>query len=273
MSTLANETSPVRSVPGGGTPSQATSQKRTIAKRNRESSTPDGAARKKLKTEASTTYTPSTQKKNADPKRPHKPVSCNTSFDATNASQLDFTSQGDELTEDVMMNVNKENVRPVGSQHDVTLGSQDILEFDEADTGLTVHLEPLGELDEDMTTPENVCSTGTGSDDESSEKEDDMCNERPVMTPNVTQGSIILDERSKDSVLETPAASANVSQTGPVDTCADAGVEISVKAMNFGPPNETPTAEEVAAIATEAAGVACLADDKPAPPKSYCQVM
>lgn len=248
--------------PGGGTPS--ISQKRSMAKRSRESESPDVKSRKRAKHEGA--CTPSTQPREPnEPSRPHKDKSVNGSFiNFTEASQLDFSHVGSQPSEHGGLEDSQPGVA-LASQEGAVIISEDI---DLDPSPPTVHLETLGELDEDMTTPENVCSTGSEPSPVPEHTEEEMCekDKPPAATPDCSQVSIIIDERSKDSVLETPAHGASL------DTTRDEARDVTVKAVNFAPDN----AEMVEAAATSAACAAASATapaPAPAPKSSYCNVM
>jgi len=233
--------------PGGGTPS--VSQKRSMAKRARDSQSPDIISRKKAKVESACTPTTLPREKN-DPKRPHKAVSHNVSFRdeaeaAELASQLDFSthySQG----EIVVISQKEES-------QNAFLGSQE-------DNLEPATLETLGEGDEEMAA-ENV-----GSEDDCEGVSSGLTDSS--VTPNISQ--IIHDERSKDSVLETPAHASLDTTQDFVD--ADS---IAVKAVDFAPVNLVEKAEQIEQAAASAASLAATSDTAPAPDtkSGYCSVM
>lgn len=221
-----------------------------MAKRARDSQSPDIISRKKAKVESACTPTTLPREKN-DPKRPHKAVSHNVSFRdeaeaAELASQLDFSahySQG----EIVVISQKEES-------QNAFLGSQE-------DNLEPATLETLGEGDEEM------AAENEGSD-EDTEEAPVKPDETPSQTPNISQ--IIHDERSKDSVLETPAHASLDTTQDYVD--ADS---IAVKAVDFAPVNLVEKAAEIEQAAASAASVAASSDTAPAPDakSGYCSVM
>lgn len=262
----SNVPAEVMASPGGGTPS--VSQKRPMSKRGRDSQSPDAVSRKRAKVESISTPRTQPREKN-NPKRPQKAQSHNSSFNQSGviaASQLDFSITHAQLGDGEI---------ELEASEGVVIASQDI---DLLDSQPTVQLEALGELDEDMTTPEIVCSTGSEASPDVPEETDkmEMPEDAPPSTPNCSQANIIVDERSKDSVLETPAhGTVNLDTNQDAETFDDS-IDLIVKAVHF----THEIAEKVDEAATSSAQVAAVSDNAPAPAaepeaksSSYCAVM